>query len=749
MPTFVLTSPDGKKYRVSGPEGTTGEQALAKLQSHLGSAAPAKPEGPSEVESGLAGAGQGVSFGFGDEMLAGLAAPVMYAGGRLAKAAGAEFPPEKDLATMSLGDIYRQERDKTRGQLKEARDANPLSYTTGYLAGAVASPVKLKGGGALEKAGRYGALAGLGESEADDAAGLLKDTAIGGGTGLVAGGVMKGAESAYKGAQNAVTGALARGSDELDDAAKAIKTTSSEAYKRMRDAGAVINRNRAVGISNQVEKALQADGKLNASLHSSTLGVLDDFKKAAKKAAKQGDFTLEELDQWRQLFGEVAGNFNDKINARKASVAIGAIDDVVNRLGRLDIVGGKTEAIDALNAGRAAWAKARKFESVADLVKKADGDANRLKNSLKAFVDNPKKMRGFSAEESAALREAARNSSAESVLKTLGKFGFDLGSSRAAGNTALPVAASFAGIAGVPGAGPLAVGGTVARQGQKLAARGKVENALRLIEDGVPRAAKGISPAVANPASRGLSAVGGSEAVAKMGGDGNAAMRKEPASGAVPATAAELSAIAPAYGVTPRGQFPGEDLSREVGPSTDLSGLRKITSIEEYNTLPPGFAFVDPYGTLRKTPGTAAFVDKPAASVELTRDPAPQSLLFDRVLQQESGGRQFDKSGNPLTSPKGAVGIAQVMPKTGPEAAKLAGLPWDAHRFKTDAEYNAALGRAYLDKQMQEFGDEALALIAYNWGPGNTRLWLKSGGKPERLPKETRNYLMAILGGNA
>lgn len=136
--------------------------------------------------------------------------------------------------------------------------------------------------------------------------------------------------------------------------------------------------------------------------------------------------------------------------------------------------------------------------------------------------------------------------------------------------------------------------------------------------------------------------------------------------------------------------------------------------------------------------------------------PAPQGggSTFDRLLRQESGGRQTDKNGNVITSSKGAIGIAQVMPATGPEAAKLAGVEWDPVRFKSDAEYNKALGRAYFDKQLSVFGDERLALAAYNAGPGAVRLAIarsaKNGGDPlEYLPLETQKYVPAILGAGA
>lgn len=90
---------------------------------------------------------------------------------------------------------------------------------------------------------------------------------------------------------------------------------------------------------------------------------------------------------------------------------------------------------------------------------------------------------------------------------------------------------------------------------------------------------------------------------------------------------------------------------------------------------------------------------------------------FNILINAESGGKQFSDNGQTLTSAKGAIGIAQVLPSTGPEAAKLAGLAWDEKRFKNDAEYNKALGYAYFNQQIKDFGgniDQAYA--AYNAG---------------------------------
>ena len=121
---------------------------------------------------------------------------------------------------------------------------------------------------------------------------------------------------------------------------------------------------------------------------------------------------------------------------------------------------------------------------------------------------------------------------------------------------------------------------------------------------------------------------------------------------------------------------------------------------------------------------------------------------FQVAVGTESGGQQFDKNGQPLTSPKGATGIAQVMPTTGPEAAQLAGLPWDENRFKTDAKYNYQLGQAYFNKQVQDFGGIDKGFAAYNAGPQalkDAMAKAQADGKPQQwlsyLPKETQNYV--------
>ncbi len=126
--------------------------------------------------------------------------------------------------------------------------------------------------------------------------------------------------------------------------------------------------------------------------------------------------------------------------------------------------------------------------------------------------------------------------------------------------------------------------------------------------------------------------------------------------------------------------------------------------------------------------------------------------LVDSVVKQESSGDVA------AVSPKGARGLMQLMPGTARDMAAELGLPFDEARLTTDAEYNKRLGSAYLNKLLARYdGHQALALAAYNAGPGKVDEWLKNHGDPRRgeidaaswiqkIPyQETRDYTRNIL----
>jgi len=112
------------------------------------------------------------------------------------------------------------------------------------------------------------------------------------------------------------------------------------------------------------------------------------------------------------------------------------------------------------------------------------------------------------------------------------------------------------------------------------------------------------------------------------------------------------------------------------------------------------------------------------------------SDLTARQIQVESGG---DPN---AVSPKGAAGLMQLMPAT---AAKP-GFGVEPARDDSTAE-NVRVGQEYTQAFLDKYnGNKALALTAYNMGPGATDKWLANGADPAKLPRETREYVQKILG---
>lgn len=110
------------------------------------------------------------------------------------------------------------------------------------------------------------------------------------------------------------------------------------------------------------------------------------------------------------------------------------------------------------------------------------------------------------------------------------------------------------------------------------------------------------------------------------------------------------------------------------------------------------------------------------------------------------------------TSPAGARGLMQLMPRTAKAMARKINVPYSLDRLTSDPAYNARLGSAYLEELIDDFGPYFPFVAAgYNAGPSRPKNWARKYGDPRRsteaavdwienIPfRETRNYVMRVM----
>ena len=163
-----------------------------------------------------------------------------------------------------------------------------------------------------------------------------------------------------------------------------------------------------------------------------------------------------------------------------------------------------------------------------------------------------------------------------------------------------------------------------------------------------------------------------------------------------------------------------------AGPTSAFAQVIEISATGEAQTYDGPTLFtataavpIGPERARADTGGDPALLIEQAARIHRL-DPT----LLKAVAWQESRGRMR------AVSPRGALGVMQLMPAT---ASELGVDP----RVMTD---NIRGGAIYLRRQLDRFGTVPLALAAYNAGPGAV---LRYGGIPPY--RETQSYVARIM----
>ena len=140
------------------------------------------------------------------------------------------------------------------------------------------------------------------------------------------------------------------------------------------------------------------------------------------------------------------------------------------------------------------------------------------------------------------------------------------------------------------------------------------------------------------------------------------------------------------------------------------------------------------------TNAEAAEIDNSWRQNENIKKIIEQDPIIEKIIMTESSG---DPSA--VNKKTKAKGLMQIMKNTAEKDTGF-GVNYNlSYEELSDPEKNVTYGAAYYKGLKKYFGNERDALIAYNWGPGNTKKWLKKGGNIKDLPKETQNYIKKIL----
>lgn len=226
--------------------------------------------------------------------------------------------------------------------------------------------------------------------------------------------------------------------------AQDVRSDASQLYKTAQEAGGVLSPettnkwiDTAKNILPQTEGGKAVLGETAASKLAGRLEVLRD-KPLDLQTAQEIDSSLGELAS------EQVHPTTGKLNAQgtKISEIQRSLRDTIENASSEDIAGGK-QGFDTWKDARSVWAKSARMAEIEKIINKADGADNPttiLKNGFRTLANNPSRLRGFSEDEMASIKEAAKTGVLGSALKFAG--------SRL-------ISSVVGGIAGAAGGGPL------------------------------------------------------------------------------------------------------------------------------------------------------------------------------------------------------------------------------------------------------------------------------------------------------
>lgn len=419
MPTFQFTSPEGKSYSLTGPEGATPQDAFALLQKQIGTPAPSPQMGVADTAADVAKS-TGIGVVKGAIGLAGLPGDIADLGtrgidylagthtndtvGPYAKAIGSQNI--RDKVEGVTGPLYEPKSTLGKygqnvGELGLAAIGGPEALASRLMTRAVLPGVASEAAGqatqgtALEPVARIATAMGTA-----GAAGAYRSYANAGKIGTTAGAPSR----------------------------QAIKDAAEGDYQVARNMGVEVKPAAVEGFSQKAQADLSGQG-FRDYLAPKTFAALKEMENAPPGSVAN----LADLEGMRRVLGNAARDYTNPSEQAAASQTIKALDKHLVSLGPNDVLSGDINAAQrVLGDARSNYSAAKLSETIdkkqvrAELRAAAANSgmnvANTIRQRMADLLLNPKDLSGFTAAERAQMERIVRGSTIGNTARAAGNM---------------------------------------------------------------------------------------------------------------------------------------------------------------------------------------------------------------------------------------------------------------------------------------------------------------------------------------
>lgn len=660
-----------------------------------GSPTGGKRQGTGDSLAGFAGQiRNGLTFGFGDELSAGVATPLNMAVNAI-----------RGREVGSIGDNYNALVDADRNIASDFSEENPLITAGSQIAGGIAS------GGALAKAAptvfglgtrggqiAQGAKAGLTQGAlfgAGSAEGDLGDRAMGaaqgGAIGAAGGAVLTPLANAAGGLVRGLSGKAPAVGKSADD----IRQEASNLYKAAAQQGGTLKSSVTDKFVNQAKSLLPQTDEGRLILGENDVSRLVSRIADAEKGLGGKSLSLGAAQEIDEGLSSMISNNTDAVTGKVTKEGSqlrqlqNSLRDSIKNASEADIDGGKA-GFDSWNQARGTWFKSIKASEIERIIERAnmtDNPASALKTGFKNYVTRKENLNGLNKKQVDALKRAATTGIATDAFRIFG-------------SRLIPYAAGAAGtgVGGPVGAAVGAAGGYVGSTASRAAATGlqnaRASNALNMITAGnrLPTASENL----------------GQRARSVFGLQSSAPNIPSNPQGAIGGGAATVN-----QSIQPQSQ-PAPTIQRSPNANR-LSSRPEVSAIIGGGTLP----------VLAGTGGIASMLGaqssngggEPPRMPSIPPNPAvqnPQEFDHDDFLNTLTNGVESNGELNAKNPKSSALGPYQIIRSTfaglvkkyDPETYKKG----DFQKLRSDPEYSRFIAKKYSEENLNKLVSEGLPI---------------------------------------